>query len=202
VGRPKLSLRKKPLQDRSRATVDALLAATADILVRHGYEKLTTNRVAERAGVNIASLYQFFPGKEALIAELRRRHVAEQRAAMRAVTVQLEGASLDATVRTLVAMGIAAHAVEPKLHHALTEQLPARRADQWEPQDAAMVAQFQRFLETTDVPDPELALWMINTIAHAVIHRAAVERPEELRRGPLEGELVLLLTRYLRRKPL
>jgi AcrR family transcriptional regulator len=202
VARPKLSPRKKPLQDRSRATVDALLEATADILVRHGYEKLTTNRVAERAGVNIASLYQFFPGKEALVAELRRRHVSEQRAAMRAVATELEGASLDVTLRTLVSMGIAAHAVSPKLHHALTDELPARRADQWEPQDAAMVDQFQRFLATTDVPDPELALWMINTIAHAVIHRAAIERPEDLKRGLLESEIVLLLTRYLRRKPL
>jgi AcrR family transcriptional regulator len=201
VGRPKLSPRKKPLQDRSRATVDALLEATADILVRHGYARLTTNRVAERAGVNIASLYQFFPGKEALVAELQRRHVAEQRAAMGSMVAELEGAGLEARVRALVSMGIAAHAVAPRLHHVLTEELPARRSDRWEPQDAPMVEQLQRFLATTDVPDPELALWMINTIAHAVIHRAAVERPEDLTRGLLADELVTLLTRYLRRKP-
>jgi len=66
--RRRLSLRKTPRQDRSRATFEALLDATADILVRHGYAKLTTNRIADRAGVNIASLYQYFPGKEAIVA--------------------------------------------------------------------------------------------------------------------------------------
>lgn len=55
--------RRRPVQSRSQATVEAVLQATAYILVRDGYARLTTNRIAERAGVNIASLYQFFPNK-------------------------------------------------------------------------------------------------------------------------------------------
>src|SRR5262249_62418487 len=85
MGKRRLSPRKTPRQDRSRATVEALLEATAHILVRDGYARLTTNRIAERAGVNIASLYQYFPGKEAIVAELRRRHGDEQRAELRRV---------------------------------------------------------------------------------------------------------------------
>src|SRR5205085_569397 len=85
MSKRKLSPRKTPRQERSRATVEALLEATTDILRREGYAKLTTNRIADRAGVNIASLYQYFPGKEAIIAELRRRHGADQRAALRQV---------------------------------------------------------------------------------------------------------------------
>ena len=111
--RSKLSPRKAPTQERSRATVDALLQATADILVKDGYAKLTTNRIADRAGVNIASLYQFFPGKEAIVAELSRRHVAKERAAAQQALVNLRGHGLEATVRALVTMGIAAHAVSP-----------------------------------------------------------------------------------------
>jgi len=72
MSKRKLSPKKTPRQERSRATVEALLEATTDILIREGYTKLTTNRIAERAGVNIASLYQYFPGKEAIVAELRR----------------------------------------------------------------------------------------------------------------------------------
>jgi len=83
MSKRRLSPRKTPRQERSRSTVEALLEATTDILIRQGYAKLTTNRIAERAGVNIASLYQYFPGKEAIVAELRRRHGADQRAVLR-----------------------------------------------------------------------------------------------------------------------
>ncbi|RKH70210.1 TetR/AcrR family transcriptional regulator [Corallococcus aberystwythensis] len=196
--RAKLSPRKMPTQERSRATVDALVQATADILVRDGYAKLTTNRIAERAGVNVASLYQFFPSKEALVAEVNRRHVKEQRAAAREVLTTRKFDTLEELIRTLVALGFAAHAVDPKLHHALTEQLPARPARKWDPEDAPMVEALGRF--STDVPDPELALWLIDTVSHAVIHRAVVERPESLTPGLLQEELVTLLLRYVKRK--
>ncbi|XXF76240.1 TetR/AcrR family transcriptional regulator [Myxococcaceae bacterium GXIMD 01537] len=180
--------------------MDALLQATADILVRDGYAKLTTNRIAARAGVNVASLYQFFPNKDALLAELARRHVAEERAAMHRVMMEQQGRGIEAMTRTLVSLGIAAHAVAPRLHHALTEVLPARRSDEWTKEDAPMLDLFRQQLARSDVPDPELALWMVNTVAHAVIHRAAVERPEALSQGVLAEELATLLLRYLRRK--
>ncbi|KFE71414.1 TetR/AcrR family transcriptional regulator [Hyalangium minutum] len=196
--RAKLSPRKMPSQERSRATVDALVQATADILVRDGYAKLTTNRIAERAGVNVASLYQFFPGKEALVAEVSRRHVKEQREAARKVLETRTFDSLEDLIRTLVGMGFAAHAVNPKLHHALTEELPARRARKVDPEDALLLETFRRF--RADVPDPELALWLIDTVSHAVIHRAVVERPESLSQRLLQEELVTLLLRYVKRK--
>ncbi len=66
-------LRKAPKQARAKATVDAILEAAARILVERGYADATTNAVAERAGVSIGSLYEYFPGKEAVFAELRRR---------------------------------------------------------------------------------------------------------------------------------
>ncbi|RUO95121.1 TetR/AcrR family transcriptional regulator [Corallococcus sp. AB018] len=196
--RAKLSPRKTPTQERSRATVDALVQATADILVRDGYAKLTTNRIAERAGVNVASLYQFFPGKEALVVEVSRRHVKEQRAAAREVLSTRKFKTLEDLIRTLVALGFAAHAVNPKLHHALTEELPSRPPRKWGPEDAPMLEALSQF--RTDVPDPELALWLIDTVSHAVIHRAVVERPESLSQGLLQEELVTLLLRYVKRK--
>jgi AcrR family transcriptional regulator len=57
--------RKLPQQDRSKVTVDAILTATAHILTQEGYDRTTTNRIAELAGVSIGSLYQYFPSKEA-----------------------------------------------------------------------------------------------------------------------------------------
>ena len=66
--------RKIASQERSRATVEAILEATARILIREGFDKASTNRVAEVAGVSVGSLYQYFPSKDALVAALIARH--------------------------------------------------------------------------------------------------------------------------------
>src|SRR5262245_37742302 len=75
--RLRTNVRKSASQERSRATVDALLEATARILIREGYDRASTNRIAHVAGVSIGSLYQYFPSKEALVAALIDRHKQE-----------------------------------------------------------------------------------------------------------------------------
>src|SRR5215813_615702 len=201
MSKRKLSPRKVPRQERSRATVEALLEATADILVREGYGKLTTNRIADRAGVNIASLYQYFPGKEAIVAELRRRHGAAERAAVRDALVLRRGQGLEATLRALVARGVAAHAVAPALHRAFAEHMPAQRYREIEEADAPVFAEMRRFLERSaeGVPDVQFAMWMVATTAHAAIHNGIIERPQDIESGRLVDELVQLLMRYLKR---
>ena len=72
--RPSTNPRKQASQARSRATVDALIEATARILVREGFDKASTNRIAEQAGVSVGSLYQYYPSKEALVAAVIDRH--------------------------------------------------------------------------------------------------------------------------------
>ena len=69
--------RKLASQERSRATVDALLEATTRVLLKEGYDRASTNRIAEVAGVSIGSLYQYFPSKEALVAAVIDRHAQE-----------------------------------------------------------------------------------------------------------------------------
>ena len=181
--------------------MDALLEATADILIREGYAKLTTNRIAERAGVNIASLYQYFPGKEAIVAELRRRHGAEERAALRRV-LEEETAGLEPTIRKLVSIGVAGHAESPRLHHVFTEEMPALGVRDVAAIDAPIFEAMREFLRKADVDvrDLDLALWIIATASGAVLHRAAVERPEDLSSGVIAEELITLLCRYLRKR--
>jgi len=67
--------KKRPAQRRSRATFDALVDACTWLLPRRGFARTTTNHVAERAGVSIASLYEYFPGKDALVAAVAERLV-------------------------------------------------------------------------------------------------------------------------------
>ena len=68
-------LRKEPRQARSRATVEAIVDAGARVLAEDGWAAFTTNRVAERAGASIGSLYQYFPDKLSLVEAIRRRHL-------------------------------------------------------------------------------------------------------------------------------
>jgi AcrR family transcriptional regulator len=200
MAKRRFSPRKTPRQERSRATVEALLEATADILVRDGYAKLTTNRIAERAGVNIASLYQYFPGKDAIVAELRRRHGSELRGEVRKVLTERGDQSFDNTLRTLVSVGVSGHARSPGLQRVFAEEMPALGHRDVEDMDAPLFDAMRRFLRSAeiDVRDTELALWMISTVAGAVLHRATIDRPQDLSTGVIAEELVRLLSRYLR----
>lgn len=65
-----LQKRRVPHQDRSRDAVERILRAAADLLSEHGVEKLTTRNIAQQAGVNVSTLYQFFPNKHAIVYTL------------------------------------------------------------------------------------------------------------------------------------
>jgi AcrR family transcriptional regulator len=201
VRRARLSPKKSPRQERSRATVEAILQAATDILIRQGAGRLTTNRIADRAGVNIASLYQYFPGKHAIIAELRRRHGAERRAAIRQVLIDRRGDSLESILRSLISIGVAAHAVNPELHRIFSEELPPLRYGDIAAADAPLFGEFRALVtrSASGIRNPEQLMWMVATIADAVIHRAVVERPDDLANGSLAEELLTLLVRYLKR---
>jgi len=73
------ALRRRPRQARSNATRDAIFEATAQILEAQGEAGLTTNRVAERAGVSVGTIYQYFASKQAILAEMARRENARVR---------------------------------------------------------------------------------------------------------------------------
>lgn len=77
-----LEPRKSPGQSRSTETVNALLEAAARILEEQGFAGYTTNAIADRAGVSIGSLYQYFPGKDALTVALIERETATLLAAV------------------------------------------------------------------------------------------------------------------------
>jgi AcrR family transcriptional regulator len=67
--------KKRPRQARAQATFDALVEACTGLLARRGYAGTTTNHIARRAGVNIASLYEYFPDKDAIVAQVAERLV-------------------------------------------------------------------------------------------------------------------------------
>src|SRR5689334_9008980 len=112
--RPVTKARKVASQKRSRATVEALVEATARILVKDGFDKASTNRIAEVAGVSVGSLYQYFPSKEALVAAVMERHQEEIMQTVRSELAEVLAEPVEKAVRKLVAAAVKAHRVDPR----------------------------------------------------------------------------------------
>src|SRR5215813_1537503 len=99
--RPLTNPRKHASQERSRATVAALIEATARILVREGFENASTNRIAEEAGVSIGSLYQYYPSKEALVAAVIDRDNHRRMQVVRDAMAEVAALPVEEAVRRL-----------------------------------------------------------------------------------------------------
>ena len=80
---PKISTRKQPKQARSTELVAAILQAAAQVLAEEGAARFTTARVAEKAGVSIGSLYQYFPNKAAILFRLQSDEWEQTQAMLR-----------------------------------------------------------------------------------------------------------------------
>ncbi len=193
--------RKLPKQRRSGETVEIILQATARILVSDGYDRASTNRIALAAGVSIGSLYQYFPNKEALVAALCERHVGEMLAICEGKLAELVTAPLPVAAREIVRALLRAHAVEPKLHKVLIEQVPrVGRLCAINDVSDRMTTVVRAYLESRrDELRPqnlEVAAFILVRAVEAVAHATVIERPEYLVDGELADELAELVLRY------
>jgi AcrR family transcriptional regulator len=194
--------RKQPRQERSRETVATILAATSRVLVKRGFDGLTTNAVAAAAGVSIGSLYQYFPNKEALVAGLIEHHINTINSAILAELQRVAMLPIAQAARRVIELSIRAHSIDPELHRVLTEQVPriGKLAKLRELEEitsravAGLLAMRKSELAITDV---ELAAFMLVSTIEAIVHRAALLYPERLSDPRLVDEATLVVTRYL-----
>lgn len=185
--------------------VDALIEATARILVREGFDKASTNRIAEAAGVSVGSLYQYFPSKEALVAAVIVRHQEALMRIARGAFEEVASLPVPKAVRRLVTVAIEAHRVDPKLHRVLAEQLPRTgRLENVEVFNREFYTLFRTYLEAhrdelRDL-DLEMAAYVCVTSIEALTHTAVLHRSEMLSdeaAGVLVDEATRLIVKYL-----
>jgi AcrR family transcriptional regulator len=198
--------RKTASQERSRLTVEALIEATARILMKDGYDRASTNRIADAAGVSIGSLYQYFPSKEALVAALIDSHTHSMMQLVRDALVKVAMRPVEEAARELVRVMIDAHRVNPKLHRVLVEQVPrVGRLDNIQAMDREAYALVRAYLEAhvdeLGVPDTDMAAFVCVTTVEALTHAAVLYRPEVLsddRANSFVDEVSALVLRYLK----
>ena len=194
-------------QERSRLTVDAIVEATARILVKEGYDRASTNRIASAAGVSIGSLYQYFPSKEAVVAALIERHTEELFQVVLNAMLKVSERPIEIGARELIAAAIDAHRVDPKLHRVLAEEVPRigrlENIDAVEKRGRTLI---RGYLEAhrgeIDVTDLDLAAFILATVIEALTHSAVLRRPDVLadeRAGEFVDEVTQLVIRYLRK---
>ncbi len=200
--RPATSPRKNATQERSRATVDALLAATARVLVKEGYDHTSTNKIAQAAGVSIGSLYQYFPTKAALVAAVIERHIGSMMDLVRASLARVAHLPLREAARELVRVMIEAHRIEPKLHRVLVEQIPrVGSMEQIGRVDEEAMTLVRAYLEAhrdeIGVDDLDMASFLAVSCVEAMTHAAVLRRPELLSEPRFVDEVAALVVRYL-----
>ena len=119
-----LTPRKVPRQGRAKATVDAILEATRRLLLRDGYQSVTTNHVAELAGTSIGTLYQYFPSIDSLCTSLYAALKEDLNTRLGVAVGQLGAGSVAQAPPRLVDCFLSVYGEEADLHHILCDIAP------------------------------------------------------------------------------
>lgn len=168
---------RKPKQDRSKATVAAILEAAARILAERGWAGFNTNVIAERAGVSIGSLYEYFPNKQALIDEIASSHIARSEALLISAATGMVASDDPATLVNALVQGLVdLHRDDPLLHRALSSEAPLSPAirARVETLRQGAIAFVEQALEP-HVDTPGVAAQLLVDTADTVVHRWFVE---------------------------
>lgn len=166
--------RKSPSQQRAQQTVDAILEATARILVEQGWDKTNTNMIARRAGVSIGSLYQYFPNKESLVVALNRRHAQNVHSMIKKEMVHCADTPLKVAVAALVHVIVTAHLDNPELERMLEIELNYFDTQLNKGEDKTILECtqhfFEKYREEIIQPDLTIAISIVMNIAEALVH--------------------------------
>jgi AcrR family transcriptional regulator len=120
---------RKPRQARARFTRESLIDAAAQVLKDQSYDNFNTNRVAERAGVSIGSLYQYFPHKQSLIEAIVIRHVTLLAGSIAASLAQVRSLPIREAMDVLVQATLDIYASDLDLHRIVHTQIPQQQAE-------------------------------------------------------------------------
>lgn len=194
--------RRQPRQARSQHMVEAILEATARVLAERGYAGTNTNLVAERAGVSVGSVYQYFPNKDSLVTALHERHAAQMNLAIDTVLASTHPRSLRGHIEAIVHAFLAAHHVEPALHKVLEKEFPFFDApEDVSPADAGIFSKVRNLMEEHRAQvtqrNLDLATWTVLQVMESLVHAAVIDPPKRFSGMELERTIADVVLGYL-----
>lgn len=202
---PKSSIepRKTPRQERAQATVDAILTASATILRQQGYDGLTTNKVADAAGVSVGSLYQYFPGKDALVTATMLTFGGRQQKRLFDALARVEHEPIEVVVKIVMQALMEIAESDRDLSMVLMNQIPMMG------ELGEVVAYFQErvtepiriFLEARRgdlaVKNVRTAAFILAHTVQPLLQRMHFSGMSKSERGEVFDELTQMITSYL-----
>jgi AcrR family transcriptional regulator len=197
-----LEPRKLPVQARSAASVDAILEATIQVLLGVGKERLTTSRVALRAGVSVGTLYQYFPNKSALLQAALKRHLNEVTDAVELVCQEQKGKTLSQMATALITAFLKAKMRDAKTSVALysvSSDVDAAKIVQQigSRSNKAIVGMLATACEPLS-RDPQLVASMLQSAMVGVSRRLLESSAPEKQFETVRQELIFLASAYLK----
>lgn len=204
-----LSPRKQAVQDRSKFTVGAILEAAAQVFQTYGYAAGTTDRIAERAGVSVGTLYQYFPNKDTILVVLAERHIDEGFAQVHRFLDPIERIGKEELRPLIVAFfkaNVALHTRDARLHQVLFEEapLPKRVHEHLKDGERVVLEKVRAILAASEelrVEDPGIAAYVILQTLESMAHNFVLHPPEEIGERIDEEkfveEVVEMTVRYL-----
>ena len=200
--RAPLEPRKTPVQARSAASVEAILEATVQVLLDVGKARLTTTRVAARAGVSVGTLYQYFPNKSALLQAILRRHFDEILGAIESVCQEQQGKSLSQMATALVTGFLEAKMKNAKTSVALytvsDDVDGARIVQQMGSRSNKAIVELLTSAREPLTTDPRVVASMLQGAMFGVSRRMLESGAPEKQFAVLRQELIVLARAYLK----
>jgi AcrR family transcriptional regulator len=195
-------VRRRPRQRRARETVEAVLDAVIRILKRDGYRAITTNRIAEVAGVSIGSVYQYFPDKASIFNSLHQRHIDQIDRMVQSKLVEHASSPLEDLIRAMIEAMVDAHATDPELYELLLTEVP-HKADGTKEFAVRLHGAFRLAISSSAHQwkkrrDLDTVVFIVVNMVEALSHAAVLRRPATLRLADAKEEVVRAVLAYLR----
>lgn len=195
-------MRKTPRQARSREMVERIVTAGRAILIADGYDAFSTNRVATAAEVSPGSLYQYFPGKAAILDVVIDRYWDQVTESVAASLADRIGGDEETAVRDTADALVAALEVDTALLRVVAEELPmarhkARRTVLEKRVAELAATYFMARRESSRRPSPTTAAWVLVLTFETLASRWVLDQPAHVSRDQLLDEMVALAEGYL-----
>ena len=203
-GKEMLDVRKMPSQERSRKTMAAIYEAATNIFASSGYAEATTDQIAQRAGVSIGTLYNYFPSKESILYGLWEKHVQEIKTIVQHVDqdIRKQGfvdRNIIPILLHLVLELISYERLQNRLFVSpigLPEGILQKRRELGLYIESAMEAVFRDFANVR-IRNPKIGVHILWATVQAVIHDYILSNSEEIKPEELIDELGDMLARYV-----